>query len=239
MSCDLSLVRIVLVKTRNPLNIGASARAMSNFGFTSLRVVKPYDRAFREARSGIGASSILSQAEEYDRLSDAVADCSLVVGTTAARDRELKHTLRRLEDGARIMREQLKSGSVALLFGSEKTGLSNKDLSYCQWLLRIPTRQQHGSMNLGQAVAVCLYELIREDRPSSLETMPRQADGADLDRLTALLLESARTSGYLSAQSESSSEEKIRRLVFRLGLPAEDVSVWLGMLRQSLWRMKR
>ncbi len=239
MPGDLSRVRVVLVRTRNPLNIGASARAMSNFGFTSLRLVRPYDIAFREARSGVGASSILSQAEEYDRVSDAVADCSLVVGTTAARDRELKHTLRRLQDGARIMREQLKSGSVALLFGSEKTGLGNKDLSYCQWLLRIPTSQQHGSMNLGQAVAVCLYELIREDRRSSRETTPRQADAADLDRVTALLLESARASGYLSAQSESSSEEKIRRLVFRLGLAADDVSVWLGMLRQSLWRMKR
>ena len=239
MPADLSRVRVVLVRTRNPLNIGASARAMSNFGFTSLRLVRPYDIAFREARSGVGASSILSQAEEYDRVSDAVADCSLVVGTTAARDRELKHTLRRLQDGARIMREQLKSGSVAILFGSEKTGLGNKDLSYCQWLLRIPTRQQHGSMNLGQAVAVCLYELIREDRRSSRETTPRQADAADLDRVTALLLESARASGYLSAQSESSSEEKIRRLVSRLGLPADDVSVWLGMLRQSLWRMKR
>jgi len=239
MPADLSRVRVVLVRTRNPLNIGASARAMSNFGFTSLRLVRPYDIAFREARSGVGASSILSQAEEYDRVSDAVADCSLVVGTTAARDRELKHTLRRLQDGARIMREQLKSGSVAILFGSEKTGLGNKDLSYCQWLLRIPTRQQHGSMNLGQAVAVCLYELIREDRRSSRQTTPRQADAADLDRVTALLLESARASGYLSAQSESSSEEKIRRLVFRLGLAADDVSVWLGMLRQSLWRMKR
>jgi len=239
MPADLSRVRVVLVRTRNPLNIGASARAMSNFGFTSLRLVRPYDIAFREARSGVGASSILSQAEEYDRVSDAVADCSLVVGTTAARDRELKHTLRRLQDGARIMREQLKSGSVAILFGSEKTGLGNKDLSYCQWLLRIPTRQQHGSMNLGQAVAVCLYELIREDRRSSRETTPRQADAADLERVTALLLESARASGYLSAQSESSSEEKIRRLVFRLGLAADDVSVWLGMLRQSLWRMKR
>ena len=239
MPADLSRVRVVLVRTRNPLNIGASARAMSNFGFTSLRLVRPYDIAFREARSGVGASSILLQAEEYDRVSDAVADCSLVVGTTAARDRELKHTLRRLQDGARIMREQLNSGSVALLFGSGKTGLGNKDLSYCQWLLRIPTRQQHGSMNLGQAVAVCLYELIREDRRSSRETTPRQADAADLDRVTALLLESARASGYLSAQSESSSEEKIRRLVFRLGLPADDVSVWLGLLRQSLWRMKR
>ena len=192
MPADLSRVRVVLVRTRNPLNIGASARAMSNFGFTSLRLVRPYDIAFREARSGVGASSILLQAEEYDRVSDAVADCSLVVGTTAARDRELKHTLRRLQDGARIMREQLKSGSVAILFGSEKTGLGNKDLSYCQWLLRIPTRQQHGSMNLGQAVAVCLYELIREDRRSSRETTPRQADAADLERVTALLLESAR-----------------------------------------------
>jgi TrmH family RNA methyltransferase len=211
---------------------------MSNFGFSSLRVVKPYEQAFREARSAVGAASILAEAEEYSGLDQAVADCSLVVGTTAAHNRELKHTLRPLESGASMIRKRLMLGTVALLFGSEKTGLSNKELSQCEWLLRIPTQEQHGSMNLGQAVAVCLYEVIREHGADSLERMPKRATAAELDRMTTLLVESARRSGYLSAESESSGEEKIRRLVHRLNLSGQDVNVWLGILRQTLWKLK-
>ena len=237
-SALLSRVRIVLVRTRNPLNIGASARAMSNFGFTHLRLVKPYDVAFREARSAVGASAILAHAEEFDTLSDAVADCSLVVGTTGARARLLKHAMHRLEGGAAMIRNQLSSGTVALLFGSEKTGLSNRDLSHCQWLVRIPTREQHGAMNLGQAVAVCLYEVIRQDSKTSQDRAPRYATAAQLERLTAILVDSARASGYLLPQAGASGEEKIRRLVHRLGVPVGDVDVWLGILRQSLWKMK-
>jgi tRNA C32,U32 (ribose-2'-O)-methylase TrmJ len=92
---------VVLVAPRNPLNIGAAARAMSNFGFLHLRVVNPYDVAFREARSAVGASELLANAEEYKSLAEAVADCTLVVGTTAVRHRELQHPLKRLEHGAR------------------------------------------------------------------------------------------------------------------------------------------
>jgi TrmH family RNA methyltransferase len=237
-SAVLSGLRIVLVRTRNPLNIGASARAMSNFGFAHLRLVKPYDVAFREARSAVGASSILAHAEEFDSLGDAVADCSVVVGTTGARGRLVKHPMHRLEAGAAMIRNQLRSGKVAILFGSEKTGLSNSDLSHCQWLARIPTRAQHGSMNLGQAVAVCLYELIRQDAISSQDGGPKYATAAQLERLTAVLLESAQLSGHLPANSGGPSQEKIRRLIHRLNMPASDVDVWLGILRQSLWKMK-
>ena len=120
-------LRVVLVATRNPLNLGAAARAMSNFGFAHLRVVNPYDVAFREARSAVGASRCLANAEEFKSVAEAVADCALVVGTTAVRHRELQHPLRRLEYGARLIRKQLASGRVALLFGSEKVGLSNED----------------------------------------------------------------------------------------------------------------
>jgi TrmH family RNA methyltransferase len=238
IALDQRRLHVVLVRTRNPLNIGAVARAMSNFGFSSLRVVKPYEQAFREARSAVGAASILAEAEEYSGLDQAVADCSLVVGTTAAHNRELKHTLWRLESGAAMIRKRLMFGTVALLFGSEKTGLSNKELSQCEWLLRIPTQEQHGSMNLGQAVAVCLYEVIREHGADSLERMPKRATAAELDRMTTLLVDSARRSGYLSAESESSGEEKIRRLVHRLNLSGRDVNVWLGILRQTLWKLK-
>src|SRR5579863_2769066 len=154
-------LRVVLVETRNPLNIGAVARAMSNFGAVHLRVVKPYEKAFREAVSAVGAGTVLKGAEEFLSLREAVADCSLVVGTTAVGNREIRQPLRRLEEAGGILRGAMKSGSVALLFGSENRGLSNEDLSYCHWLLRIPTREEHRSMNLGQAVAVCLYEVKR------------------------------------------------------------------------------
>ena len=234
---------MVLVAARNPLNIGAAARALSNFGFTSLRVVNPYEIAFREARSAVGASGLLKNAQEFQSVPDAVAECSLVVGTTALGHRELRHPLRRLEQGARIIRRQLASGRVALLFGSEKVGLSNRDLSHCHWLMRIPTREGHGSMNLGQAVAVCLYELVRDTKsaaPSStLRSFEKQnpAPAGDLERITELLLEALRTSGYLKPGPVS--EDKVRRLVRHLKLPAQDAQPWLGMLRQIAWKLER
>ena len=89
-----------MVATRNPLNIGASARAMANFGFSRLRVVNAYDVAFREARSAVGAAPLLQKAEDFTDPADAVAECHLVVGTTSVGHRELQHPLRRLEYGA-------------------------------------------------------------------------------------------------------------------------------------------
>src|SRR5208282_3885628 len=112
---NLDNLRVVLVSTRNPLNIGAAARAMSNFGVRQLRVVNPYEVAFREARSAVGASALLAKAEEYENIADAIADCKLVVGTTAAGRRELQHRLLRLDDGGRLIKRRLKTGPVALL----------------------------------------------------------------------------------------------------------------------------
>ncbi len=172
---DLDRLHVVLVSTRNPLNIGAAARAMSNFGFRHLRLVNPYDPAFREARSAVGASSLLKNAKVYESVAGAVADCTQVVGTTAVRDRDLHHSLNGLERGGKLIRKQLAIGRVALLFGSEKRGLSNQDLSHCHWLMRIPTSEQNFSMNLGQAVAVCLYELIRSPR-SSIKSREIESD---------------------------------------------------------------
>ena len=204
-------LRVVLVATRNPLNLGAAARAMSNFGFLRLRVVNPYQVAFREARSATGAAPLLARAEEYKSVAEAVADCTLVAGTTAGGSRELHHPLRRLEEGARLIRKRLRSGRVALLFGSEKRGLSNQDLSHCHWLLRIPTREEHASMNLGQAVAVCLYELARETRTLAGSEKVKAATAGEAERLTGLLLESLAASGYLKPRSGAATREKVRR----------------------------
>src|SRR6202161_3797419 len=181
---ELDSLRVVLVAARNPLNIGAAARAMSNFGFRHLRVVNPYEAAFREARSAVGASELLANAEEFKTVAEAVADCTLVVGTTAVRHREFQHPLRRLEYGTRLIRKRLSSDRVALLFGSEKFGLSNAALSHCHWLIRIPTCEANISMNLGQAVAVCLYELIRDAKAGGKPEKLELATAGEGERIT-------------------------------------------------------
>jgi TrmH family RNA methyltransferase len=235
---ELDGLRVVLVAARNPLNIGAAARAMSNFGFLHLRVVNPYQTAFREARSAVGASALLASAQEYKTVAEAVADCTLVVGTTAVRHRELQHPLRRLEYGARLIRKQLGSSRVALLFGSEKFGLSNAALSHCHWLIRIPTCEDNISMNLGQAVAVCLYELIRDTKTTRPSEKVKRANSAEMERITATLLEAMRASGYLDRRPIADVEERMRRLVRRLNLPSRDAVVWLGILRQIVWKLR-
>jgi TrmH family RNA methyltransferase len=231
-------LRVVLVSTRNPLNIGASARAMSNFGFRHLRVVKPYEPAFREARSAVGATAVLANAEQFKSVADAVADCALVVGTTAVRHRQLHHPLRRPEDGVRLIRKRLRSGRVALLFGSEKFGLSNEDLSHCHWLIRIPTREENISMNLGQAVAVCLYEIIRNAKSPRAPEKVDLATAAEVERITTMLLDALHESGFLDLRRVADSEQRIRRLVRRLHLPARDAVSWLGIFRQIVWKLR-
>jgi tRNA/rRNA methyltransferase len=232
-------LRIVLVAPRNPLNIGAVARAMSNFGFTELRLVNPYELAFREARSAIRSQYILERAAVFESVAAAVADCTLVAGTTAVGHRDLHVPLYRLETAGSLIREHLGSSAVALLFGSEKFGLSNEDMSHCHWLLRIPTREEHGSMNLGQAVAICLYELRRNaEAVQERFEPPAVASGEDFERITGLLLEVLARSGYTQERTAGSTELKMRRLVRRLGLPASDAETWLGILRQILWKIR-
>ncbi len=132
---------------------------------------------------------------------------------------------------------------MALLFGSEKRGLSNRDLSHCHWLLRLPTREEHPSMNLGQAVAVALYEVARDpdaflSQPAQARRAPKKlAAAGELERLTSALLEAMRASGYASSQT-AATREKVRRLIRRLELDATDAETLLGMLRQILWKVR-
>jgi len=181
---------------------------------------------------------VLRDAEVFGSVAEAVADCNLVVGTTAVGERELQHPLRLLEQGAEVMRQSLAATPVALLFGSEKFGLSNEDLSHCHWLMRIPTRDEHISMNLGQAVAVCLYELVRGAADATPASERTQASAAEIERITQVLLEALCISGYVQSPGEAAAEEKIRRLLLRLNLEKVDGEVWLGMMRQILWKIK-
>jgi tRNA/rRNA methyltransferase len=233
-------LRIVLVEPRNPLNIGAAARAMSNFGFNDLRLVRPYDVAFREAVSGVGAGHLLERAKVNSTLAEALAGVTLVVGATGLGHRQLQHPIHRLEQASRRLRRHLAVAPAALLFGSEKFGLSNDDLSFCHFLLHIPTRAEHDSMNLGQAVAVCLYELIRS--PASARKMQESYDLApaeEVERFTEVVLEAMGESGYRDFGASPVTVEKTRRLVRRLALRADDVNLWTGILRQALWKMRR
>jgi TrmH family RNA methyltransferase len=237
-SSELDNLRVVLVSSRNPLNIGAAARAMSNFGFAHLRLVNPYYVAFRQATSAVGAADLMANAVEYKTVADAVADCSLVVGTTAVGKRNLLQSLKRLEQGAALVRKNLRSEKVAILFGSEKRGLSNEDFSHCHWLMRIPTADSNISMNLGQAVAVCLYELARDSKVKAGKTdFDLSASARELEQITGLLLKSLDGSGYIKPGSAINTEEKVRRLIRRLNIPAGDAVVWLGILRQILWKV--
>jgi len=212
---------------------------MSDFGFHHLRVVNPYDVAFEGARSAVDAADVLARAEKYETVAEAIADCSLVVGTTAVGHRDLQHPLQRLNVGAPIMRAHLASGPCALLFGSEKFGLSNKDMSHCHWLMHIPMYQEHLSMNLGQAVAVCLYELARDPGVMAEPEKGTPASSAEVERIHETLLTALRASGYPKLNTSESFEAAVRRMVLRLQLQSGDAEFFLGMLRQMVWKMKK
>jgi tRNA/rRNA methyltransferase len=236
---QLENLHVVLVRSRNPLNIGAAARAMSNFGALRLRVVTPYEKAFREAVSAVGAAPLLAKAEEYHSVADATRDCSLVIGTTAIGHRELQHELYSLEEAANKIRKAMASGRLAILFGSEKTGLSNNDLSHCHWLLRIPTREQHRSMNLAQAVAIVVYEISRGASIAKAKNKLSSgaADMESVNRIAEALLEALHISGYIHRRSAATAEEKLRRMLRRFELSSADARVLLGMLRKILWKL--
>src|ERR1700751_4041734 len=200
----LEQVAVVLVRTRNPLNMGAVPQEMQNFGARELRLVAPFEASFREARSAVGAGAVLEQAREFPSVADALADCRLVVGTTAARRRELQQPLVALEQASVPVHAALEQGRVALLFGSEKHGLTREDMDHCRWLVRIGTEDAQPSMNLGQAAAVCLWELARE---SGAPVVPGEGAAAsgELERLGTLLMELLEAGGYAHPATSAST----------------------------------
>jgi TrmH family RNA methyltransferase len=249
---QLDRIAIVLVRARNPNNIGAVARAMHDFGFRDLRLVNDYSVPLEAARSAIDASAVLAGAREFPTVAAAVSDCALVAGTTAVGERDLQHPLLALSDAAPRILEALgepaniaeETPRAALLFGSEKTGLSNDELSHCNWLLTIPMHQhpdhRHPSMNLGQAVAVCLYELVRQrELPhTGRSTAPQPAPAGDLERLTALYQQVLEASEYTRHHPANSSAADLRRRLLRLQFDRIDTPVWMGILRQILWKLR-
>ena len=213
---------------------------MSNFGVRDLRLVNPCDLAFQEAKSAVKSRYILDAAQVHTTLADALAGCGLVIGSTAAIHRDLHLSLHRLETARPLIEQGCGEAPVALLFGSEKFGLSNDDLSFCHWAFRIPTRAEHGSMNLGQAVAICLYELHRNESFAHLtHESPVIATAETYERFTTLLFDVLDRSGYVNERTSESTILKLRRLVRRLHIPAGDSESWLGIVRQIRWKVNR
>ncbi len=181
---------LLLVSPRNPLNIGAAARAMANFGFERLTIVAPFATNWMEAKSAVGAPELLRHARVCETLAEAVRDATLVLGTGSLDRRRPEQALLGLPEGAALIRQTLaaaenespvgpaasrtQTARVALLFGSEKHGLTSDDLAWCHGLITIETSEAQPSMNLGQSVAVILYEISR------LDTAPDAADGSHL-----------------------------------------------------------
>jgi tRNA/rRNA methyltransferase len=241
LSEERARITVVLVRARNPNNIGAVARAMHGFGFPDLRLVNDYSVTFERAKSAVDASAILAAAREFPTVADAVADCSLVVGTTAVGERKQEHSLYTPAQAGTLIRSTAATARVALLFGSEKTGLSNDAMSHCHWLLTIPMHPtpglRHASMNLGQAAAVCLYELIRAVEPPAPREPVPQAQAEDLERVTQLLAEMLTSIGYANRRPAAADPAAVRRMVRRLNLNQSDARRWIGILRQLLWKI--
>ena len=248
-------VRIVLVRARNPLNIGAAARAMANFGFDDLVVVRPHAPVWREARSAVGAEAVVRSARAVDDLLEAVGDSSFVLGTTSGARRTLGRELLPLPELAQWLRAhplaaargrkskgESSSGRLAVLFGSEKTGLSNEHLSYCHALVRIPTVPGCPSMNLGQAVAVFCYELARGRAVPPPATLRIHASvPAPMHSLEHVFERAVRLldlAGYLKPKSRAATLLKLRRLLLDLELSNNDVKILGGVLAQLEWRIK-
>ncbi len=235
--------RVVLVRPRNPLNIGAAARAMANFGFRELVVVAPYEPIWQETRSAVGAQEVVRSAREVDDLEQAIADRTLVVGTTSGSRRNLDRELIPLTELSAWVHRRAKRGRAALLFGSEKTGLASEHLSYCHALVRIPTMPNCPSMNLGQAVAVCCYELARAraDMPKLPSTKIYRSQPANSQSLEHLLRRCVRVLehvGHLQPNTRNAQMIKLRRLLRDQGLTNNDVRILGGICAQIEWKLQ-
>ena len=239
-------VRIVLVRPRNPENIGASARAMANFGFSDLVVVAPYEPVWRESCAAVGAEKIMTQARTAPGVAQAVSDCHIALATTCVRRRSPDREVVGLPDIRSWLAQRAGEEGVlkvALLFGSEKTGLSNLNISHCHALLNIPTTDETPSINLGQAVALCCYELSRQTGPASpAGGRTRSPEGSsetklptleEVESTAALLRKSLEKTEYFPSQHPESNEALLRNTLLRLKLSKAD----LYILRRIILRL--
>lgn len=233
MGLTLEDTRIILVRPRNPLNIGAAARAMRNFGLRELAIVAAYEPVWQDARAAPGAAELLRSVRVVPRLLDVLEDRTLVLGTSSLARRRATQPTYSLSRLASFAKKRSATDRLAILFGSEKTGLSNQDLSHCHGILRIPTEPSCPTMNLGQAVAVCCFELQRAVKPdhATPPNPPPRATVGEVTRLIAELDKLLNDGAERKGKFEAARTVHLREMLPRLRLTSKDVTLLLGVLR--------
>jgi tRNA/rRNA methyltransferase len=213
---------IVLVRPRNPRNIGAAARVLSNFGFDDLRVVAAHPPVWEEARrAATDGAPLLKRARLFGSLEEALSDRDFVWGTTCLKGRAVK---------ARALPEARIPAGHAVVFGQEKRGLSGADLAVCDALLTIPTAAACPSMNLAQSVAIVCYEISR--RPARRGEQPRRVPFSQVENFVSGFERALRAIGYRPSMTSEARRAKVRSLLRRRGIAVDEA----GFLREVLRR---
>ncbi|MEW6613059.1 MAG: RNA methyltransferase [Pseudomonadota bacterium] len=228
----LQQVRVVLVETSHPGNIGATARAMKNMGLRQLVLVRPKYFPHPDATAlASGADDILEQARLADSLTDAVADCHFVIGTSA-RPRRGEWPCFDARAAALRVAGAVALGPCAVIFGRERTGLTNAELDHCHALMQIPSNPDYSSLNLAQAVQVVAYEL-RMAACGAPEPQQRQhppAAAADMERFYEHLERVMLRSGFLDPANPRHLLSRLRRLFDRAAVDRNEVNILRGIL---------
>jgi tRNA/rRNA methyltransferase len=231
----LARIRIVLVRPRGSGNIGSIARAMKNMGQTELAIAgEARTRSFWARAMAVHGREILENAKVYNNLRAAIADCALVVGTTCRSGLYRKHSQSPRELAPDIL-AAAQTGKVALIFGPEDHGLSNKDIEHCQRLMTIPAHPDYPSLNVAQAAVICLYELYLASlaplQISGIQRVPAEDVERLFDRMRAVLLKI----GFLDSENPEHMLLAFRRILGRAGLEDKDVRIFTGLFRQIEW----
>ena len=235
-------LRVVLVGTQHPGNIGAAARALKTMGLGRLVLVAPEDYPADEAfRRAAGADDVLASASVVATLAEAVADCHLVMGCTARSRRvQLEEHAPRQAAGVAISRAET-GGEVALVFGRERTGLTNEELQLCQAAVHIPANPDYSSLNLAAAVQVLTYEL-RIALLERVQTVPDAADApsdeapashAHLEGFYAQLADTLDAIDFHKGRTPDSAMRKLRRLFHKAALNEQEIRLLRGILADA------
>jgi tRNA (cytidine32/uridine32-2'-O)-methyltransferase len=232
-------IRIVLVDTSHPGNIGASARAMKNMGLASLVLVRPQAQADAEAQArASGATDVLAHARVVGSVGEAIGDCGLVLGTTA-RARSANWRVLDAREAAAELVAASATRPAAVLFGGERNGLANEELDRCQALVRIPSDAQYELLNLAQAVQVVCYEVRMAAaglRSAADEAQP-PATADEMSALNAHLERVMRVTGFMHEGNADQLGARLRRLVARARPDDGEVRIlrgWLAAIERRL-----
>jgi len=232
-------VRVVLVRPEHPGNIGAAARAMKNMGFSALHLVAPRCGHFTPEALAMayGARDVLDGARVHTAPAEAVADARWVVGLSMPRPG--RSAPERLAEAAPGIVRHARAHDVALVFGSEISGLSNDDLAACHQIVAIPTDPAQPSLNLAQAVLLACYELARaEPLPAGSDPAPPLAAAAELDGLHRHLADTLRAIDFLRPPHDRHLLRDLRAMIARARLDPREVRILRGILRQTLWALQ-